>query len=149
MKEKDFQVKFKNWINKNKDKFYLNGNCSFAFELKIEKTNKFNFNRVSKNQIDSLFNARHSTLYYKINDLPIYAGSRTRFCNPKPFDCIVLCYCESYIVLWFYKPRKKKIMYWIKIDNFILERLRSLNKGEKSWTEEKIKNIATMEHEFK
>lgn len=134
MKESNFQTMFGKWVLENKD-FILNPT---AWELKIEKGKSFRFEKVSDRQIESLLEVERVGLYHKINDLPVYKGSMTRFAKPKPFDCFYMK-GKSYVVVWFYKPRQKKIMYWIPITEFIALKKLLLAEGRKSIKEEELK----------
>lgn len=92
---------------------------STAYELKIVKNNKpFAFSQVKEHQILGLKKAKKG-LYHKIADAPIFSGQQTRFNARKPFDCIWLVARNAYVVIWFYKPREKKIFYLIDIDDFL------------------------------
>ena len=97
MKEHNLQSKFGVWLKINK----MEG----VFELKLEKGKSFAFNKVKDHQVKALSEAKHYGLYHKINDLPVYAGSMTKFANPKPFDCLFIKQ-PAYIVIGFYKPRR-------------------------------------------
>lgn len=99
------------------------------------------FNRVAEHQAKALLDATGSGMYHKINDAPIFHGSKMRFTNPKPFDCFYLKRCSAYVVLWFYHPREKKEMIWIEIGEYIAERMRS---ARKSLTEERAREIGVV-----
>ena len=113
-------------------------NQSEAYELKICKGTSLSFSAVKDHQIKGLFDATNG-LYHKISDSPIFAGSMTRFTNPKPFDCLHLKNVIGYVVILFYKPKKPKITYIINIRDFLNEKEKS---NRKSLTEEKAKEIA-------
>lgn len=113
MKEKDFQRIFGKWIRENE----LDGTA--VFELKICKGKSIPFNALAKHQKENLLHAKHEYCYHKINDAPIYSGMKTRFTNPKPFDCFVIKDVDAYVAIWFYVPyqsKKKRKMVWIDID---------------------------------
>lgn len=131
------QSKFGVWLKT----FQMEG----VFELKLEKGKSFAFNKVKDHQVKALSEAKHYGLYHKINDLPVYAGSKTKFANPKPFDCLFIKQ-PAYIVIGFYKPRKKIETYIIDIDRFIEVRDATLEEGRKSLKKEEwellsIRNI--------
>lgn len=85
-----------------------------VFELKICKARSIRFDAVRPHQIEALKAAISSTgLYHKINDLPVYAGSKTKFASQKPFDCFLLKDTPAYIVICFYKARKYKRFYYV------------------------------------
>lgn len=138
MKESNMQSKFGVWLKT----FQMEG----VFELKLEKGKSFAFNKVKDHQVKALSEAKHYGLYHKINDLPVYAGSKTKFANPKPFDCLFIKQ-PAYIVIGFYKPRQKIETYIIDIDRFIEVRDATLEEGRKSLKKEEwellsIRNIA-------
>lgn len=140
LKEKDFQRLFGHWIKDNPlDK-------SAVFELKIEKGKSFAFDKVNEHQINALLDAKYNGCYHKINDLPVYTGSYTRFANPKPFDCFFVKGIAAYVVIWFYKPRKKKVMLWIEIGKFVdlkgkAEMLDRKSLKEQEWIDEADKIV--------
>lgn len=111
-----------------------------VYELKICKGNSMPFNQVKQHQIEALLQAKECNLYHKIADNPIFAGHKTRFTFPKPFDCLNIYKAEAYIVICYYKPRKKKEFILIDIEDFIMA---DFNSDRKSLTEEQAKKIAT------
>ncbi|KUK98883.1 MAG: hypothetical protein XE08_0353 [Parcubacteria bacterium 32_520] len=129
MKERDFQAKFGRWIRENQENLEIK---PAVYELKIEKGKSFAFDKVKEHQIKALLDAKHNGIYYKINDLPVYTGSKTRFSSLKPFDCFYLKGIRAYIVIGFYTPRKKIEAVFIDIDKFLEIREFYLNKGRKS-----------------
>ena len=131
MNEKNFQTFFTKWIKDHPQE-------TSVFELKICKLKSIPFDAVKKHQAEALHTAKYGFLYHKINDMPIFAGSKTRFTNPKPFDCFSISAANAYVVIWFYKPRKKKEMIWIDIDEWLYEASTS---DRKSLTEERAKEI--------
>lgn len=110
---------------------------SGVYELKISKGNSLPFDSVKEHQIKGLMEAEKG-LFHKISDSPIFAGSKMRFTKPKPFDCLFI-FATSYVVILFYKPRKPKNVYLIKIRKFITEKE---NSNRKSLTEERVREIA-------
>lgn len=109
-----------------------------VYELKICKGTSLPFGAVKEHQIKGLL-AVQNGLYHKITDFPMFAGSKIRFNRPKPFDCICFNNIMGYVVVWFYKPRKKKIFYKIPIKEYL--NLKS-EATRKSFTEEMIKEIS-------
>lgn len=101
-------------------KYLQEGNLpeTAVYELKIEKTNRFSFNKVKEHQIIGLKQAQKG-LYHKISDSPIHSGMKTRFTAKKPFDCLYFNNCKGYVVVWFYEPRQPKYCYIIEIDVFL------------------------------
>lgn len=140
--KKDFQPKFTNWIKEHPRRE------TTVFELKLEKSKSMRFDKVKKHQIEALWNASHFGMYHKINDLPIYKESKTRFANPKPFDCFWISYAVSYIAIWFYKPRQKREMLWIDISDFIGLKNEYEAKGRKSLKESEWKENAHRIYQF-
>ena len=113
MKEANFQTMFGKHLKITKPVF------SSVFELKIVKNDKpFAFSAVKKQQIEGLKEAKIGT-YLKISDSPIFNGMKTRFTNPKKFDCLWIKSSESFVVVFFYHPRKEKFFYTIEIDDFM------------------------------
>ena len=131
MKERDFQTQFK---KHNK----ING----VFELKLAKGKSMPFSAVPEHQIKALCDVSLGDgLYHKISDSPIFSGSKTRFTKPKPFDCFFLRNIDAYLVVMFYVPRRKKMVYYIKI----IEYIDMVDMADrKSMTEEMAKERAAM-----
>ena len=115
---------------------------SAVFELKIEKTKRFAFNKVKDHQIIGLKQAE-TGLYQKISDSPIFSGQKTRFTAKKPFDCFYLKKVAGYIVIWFYVPRKLKRCWIIEVNDF---RIIRENWHKKSITEKEIEEIWADNH---
>jgi len=132
MKEKEMQTLFGKYLQSNPPI------KSETYELKICRSKSLLFNAVKKHQIEGLINATRG-LYHKISDSPIFAGSKTRFTKPKPFDCLYLKHIIGYVVILFYKPWKPKITYIIDIYSFLNEKKKS---DRKSLTEDRAKEIA-------
>ena len=109
-----------------------------VYELKICKGTSLPFDSVKQHQVEGLLEAR-TGLYHKITDFPIFAGSKARFNRPKPFDCIVFNQTVGYVVVWFYKPRQKKIFYKIPIKQYLKLKKEATRK---SFTEEMIQDIS-------
>ena len=109
-----------------------------VYELKICKGHALPFDAVKEHQIKGLLEAE-TGLYHKITDFPIFAGSKARFNRPKPFDCICFNKAKSYVVVWFYIPRTKKVFYKIRVKDFL--RLKE-TAGRKSFTEEMLHGVA-------
>lgn len=110
MKESNFQTEFG---KKNK----LEG----VFELKFCKGKSLPFNVLAEHQKDALSDISSPRgLYYKLSDFPIFAGSKMRFNKKKPFDCFRLEQIDAYVVVMFWIPRKKKMVYYIAIESWLL-----------------------------
>jgi len=118
MKEKDFQVLFSKWIEKNKHIFKK----STAFELKIINQIKgkrsLPYTNIKKHQVEALLKVKKEGVYHKISDSPIFQGMKSRFTTQKPFDCFILK-GNAYFVLLYYRPRQPKLMHFIEINTFI------------------------------
>lgn len=129
MKEKDFQVQFSK-------KNTLTG----CFELKFCKGTALPFSALAEHQEQSLLDVSSTKgLFHKISDQPIFTASKTRFTKPKPFDCFFLREEKAYVVVMFWVPREKKVVYFIRIQDWI----RARNEvGRKSLTEEAAKQYA-------
>ena len=119
MKERDIQAIFS---RKNKH--------TGVFELKLCKGTSLPFGAVADHQIRALLAVEGEGLSYKISDMSM---------DKKPFDCFRLQGIPSYIVIVFYKPRKPKTFYYVRIHHFVWLIQEA---GRKSATEEMIKNGA-------
>lgn len=115
---------------------------SEIYELKICKLRSLPYRAVEDHQITALLRAHKAHLYHKIIDIPtsLLMNTFMRFTTKKPFDCFVMVNVPAFVVVWFYKPRVKKIFIKIPIEAFLTERA----KGErKSITEERALAIGT------
>ena len=133
MKEKDMQVIFRNILTDNPP------NKTAVYELKLCKSRALPFNAVKVHQVEGLLNAKLGNLFHKISDSPIFAGAKSRFTKPKPFDCFSLYHAGAYIVILYYKPRQPKEFILIDIEAYIQEAERSTRKR---LTEERAREIA-------
>jgi len=119
MKESDFQTAFR-------DKNTIHG----VFELKFCKGKSLPFSALAKHQEEALLAASSPEgLFHKITDQPIFAGSKVRFTKPKPFDCFRLRNMDAFVVVMWWVPRKKKKVYYIRIQNWILARKEARRKS--------------------
>lgn len=128
MKEKDIQCVFG-------EKNTIKG----VFELKLCKKKSIRWDAVKEHQVKALLRAKHKNLYHKISDQPIFKGMKTRFNSKKPFDCFNI-QSPAFVVVCFYVPRKKKVCYYIDIDDYINAWDKS---DKKSYREEDIKDRAS------
>ena len=130
MKERDFQTQFgkRNTIHG-------------VFELKFTKGKSLPFNSLAEHQEKALLAVANDGLFHKITDQPVFANSGVRFTRPKPFDCFYLSQTMAYVVVMFWISRKKKNVYYIKIEDWIEMRDRA---DRKSATEEMILKSATV-----
>jgi len=146
-KEKDFQRIFSRWVKNNAkyvgDNFGgIGGNC--VFELKMAKTKSIRFDVVAEHQMQALMgaNGRDIPCYHKINDMPfIKDNPRSRFTNPKPFDCFFLSDVSAKVVVFFYKAGQKRA----EREMIVIDVYDWLNKAEmsskKSMTEMEAREI--------
>lgn len=114
MKERDFQTQWHHYLEANPPK------TPEVYELKLCKTNRFDFSRVKKHQIDGLLKAK-TGMFYKISDnLPVFGGNiHMRFTAKKPYDCLWIK-SDAYLCVMFYIPRKRKVVVKIDIEDFII-----------------------------
>ena len=127
MLEKDFQRMFNRWCKYNWLK-------TAKFELKLVKGKSFPYNRLVKHQRDGL---KAPKIAYKLPD-----SDR----SPKPFDSVFLFNVQGYVVIIYYVPRKPKVFYIIKIQDFESWEMRSRHK---SITADECRNIAIIGSELK
>lgn len=126
MNEKDMQTLFGNYLKKNLP-FE-----SEAYELKITSGNSLPFNAVKKHQIKALLDAEGEGLYHRLTDQPWMKDRPYSYTLKKPFDCLCLVKAKGYLIIWFYKPRKPKVFFKMRIQDFL--RLKESTK-RKSMTE--------------
>lgn len=136
MVEKNLQSTFSAWVRKNPPL------ATTAWELKLEKGKSIAFDRVAPHQVDGLTQAKRGGLFHKIADSPVswMRATPMRFGKPKPFDCAFLVGAEAYVVVVFYKPRKKKEVIFIDIDAWVQE---SKISTRKSLTEARAREISS------
>ena len=127
MKEKDLQCLFRNWLK-------ANWKSSAAFELKICKEKTFALKRVAPHQISNLNMAHYGLFTYKLPDLGLQ----------NPFDCFTLWRVETYVVLFFYKPKQPKIFYLIPV--VTIQGL--IDDGIKSIDEEEAKKLSFLKDQL-
>jgi len=93
-----------------------------VFELKLCKGKSMPFSALAPHQKQALLDvSSEAGLYHKISDSPFFKDpkGRMRFTCPKPFDSFFLMNIDAYLVVFFYIPRKKKAVYYIRIEDFI------------------------------
>jgi hypothetical protein len=132
MKEANLQTLFGKYLTEHPP------STTEVYELKICKGPSLPFDAVKDHQIKGLLEAQNG-LYHKITDFPMFAGSKSRFNRPKPFDCICFNNVIGYVVILFYQPRKKKIVYKTSVKNFLHLKETS---SRKSCTEKMIAEIS-------
>lgn len=134
MRERDFQTEFG---KRNK--------IVGVFELKFCKGKSLPFSALAEHQEQALLAVSSiKGLHYKIFDSPFFKDpkGRMRFTKPKPFDCFFLKGTSAYVVIMFWIPRKKKNVYYIKIDDWLAMKNES---NRKSTTEEMASAYAIYE----
>lgn len=132
MTERQMQTFFGKFVQNNSP------SQSEVYELKIAKGTSLPFDSVQTHQKVALLQAEQSHLFHKITDQPWLPDRPYSFTAKKPFDCFVLVKVQSYVVLWFYKPRQPKIFIKIRIKDWIDEQNTS---SRKSITEQRAKEI--------
>jgi len=103
-----------------------------VFEIKFTKGKSIPFKALAEHQEKALLAVAGNGLYHKITDQPIFKDSKVRFTKPKPFDCFYLSQTMAYVVVVFWISRKKKNVFYIKIEDWIEMRSRA---NRKSMTE--------------
>lgn len=90
------------------------------FELKIAKGDSLPYSNVKPHQVEALIKAERHGFYHKIIDPPVSYSTKTRFTAKKPFDCLKTPYgLQSYVVIFWYIPRKRKEFHYIKIHDWL------------------------------
>ncbi len=103
------------------------------YELKLCKGTSLPFSALADHQEEALLDISSTRgFYHKISDFPMFAGNKMRFNRPKPFDSFFLVCQPAYVVICFYVPRKKKKLYYIRIQDWVEMRKEA---GRKSVTE--------------
>jgi len=135
MKEKNFQTEFG---KRNR--------VEGLHELKLCKGTSIPFSALADHQEEALVEASIGEgLYHKITDQPIFEDAKTRFTKKKPFDCFYLKNQPCYVVVMFYKPRKKKNVYYITIQDWINMRKHA---DRKSATEAMVSDSAIITESY-
>ncbi len=135
MKERDFQTEFSK-----------RNTTHGVFELKFTKGKSLSFKTLAEHQERALIAACGSDgLYHKLSDFPVFKESGMRFNRKKPFDCMFLTWQPAYIVIMFWEPRKKKNVYYIKIENWLAMRESATRK---SLTEDMAKFYASIVEDY-
>lgn len=100
MKEKDIQREFGR-VNE----------IAGVFELKLSKGPSIRFDALADHQLKALIAANSDCgCYHKISDFSF---------EQKPFDCFKIKNYPAYVVVCFYVPRKKKMLYYVEIASWI------------------------------
>lgn len=132
MTEAIFQTTLNKWLKLNWRELYTK---SAAFELKVCKQGSMPFNRVEEHQWMALQRAKHGLVVYKIPDMSL--GS-------KPFDTFTLQQAGGFVVILYWRETDGNV-YFIDVDDFILERS---NSTRKSLTDERAKAIAYLKMKY-
>lgn len=112
MKEKDLQSLFARSNRPARSEVY---------ELKIAKTGRLPFARLASHQERSLSKIDSSVgAYHKLSDMSA---------DRKPYDSHFLINIPAYVAVCFYQPRKPKILYLIRIKDFLAFRDRHTMKS--------------------
>jgi len=99
--------------------------------VKVSRTGSLNFKKIEEGQIIKLHQAATGTVAHKISDMSP---------GMKPFDLFVLYKVPSYIAICYYKPREKKVFYFVDIQ-IIIE---MIDEGKKSLSEMEAGAVAKM-----
>ena len=89
-----------------------------VYELKFTAGKSIRFDSLKEHQREALKQAESVGLYHRITDQPWIKDRPWTYTLKKPFDCL-FAKCKAYVVVWFYKPRKPKRFYAIRIQNFL------------------------------
>jgi hypothetical protein len=128
MNERNMQSFFSGYMKKNPPKL------SEVYELKFTSGTSIPFNELREHQEKALLAVDNGGLYHRITDQPWIQDRPWTYTLKKPFDCFFV-QGHAYVVVWFYKPKKKKRFYAIRIGKFLEMREKS---QRKSFTEEMI-----------
>jgi len=109
-----------------------------VYELKFTREKSLRFDALAKHQKEALKQAESIGLYHRITDQPWIKDRPWAYTLKKPFDCLFVK-CKAYVVIWFYKPRKPKIFYAIRINDFLAMETMS---ERKSFTEDMVERYA-------
>jgi len=116
------------------------------FELKLCKQASLPFSALAEHQEEALLAISSlEGFYYKISDFPMFSENKMRFNRPKPFDSFFLICQPAYVVICFYVPRKKKRLYYIRIQDWIEAREKV---GRKSLTEKAAAEYAEIIEDY-
>jgi hypothetical protein len=102
---------------------------SEAYELKITKNNSIPFEALKEHQVDALLRVEQKGLYHRITDQPWMKDRPNTYTLKKPFDCFCLVKAKGYVIIWFYKPRKRRVFYKISINEFLQAKMSSEHKS--------------------
>lgn len=135
MTERELQSAFTRFVKDNRP------NASAVFELKLAKGPSLAFNSLAPHQVSALLDAKtEQGVYYRIMDQPWMPDRKYSFQKPKPFDCFFVREVEAYVVVCFYKPRKRKEALFIHIDAWCKE---VKDSKRKSLTEARAREISS------
>ena len=134
MTEKNLQTIFSAWVRENPPR------VTTAWELKLTKGPSIRFDSVATHQAVALTGVRAEGTYHRITDQPWMKDRPHSFTKQKPFDCFFIRDAEAYVVVLFYKPRRKKEVLFISVEDWIRENNVS---DRKSLTEERARDISS------
>ena len=133
MKEANMQAFFGKHLLKNPPE------QSRVYELKFTASKSIRFDTLKKHQREAMKQAETGGLYHRITDQPWIKDRPWTFTLKKPFDCFFVK-CRAYVIVWFYKPRKPKVFYAIRINDFLKM---EDSTDRKSFTEEMAKEYCS------
>lgn len=140
MIERNFQSEFTQWMRGEGRRHFER---STAFELKLSKTKSIRFDAVAEHQRDALVSVG-SGLYHKITDQPWIKDRPYSYTAKKPFDCFLIT-GDAFVVVMFWEPRVKKMVYFIHIGDWLRAEAQS---SKKSVIEDECANIAHLAVDF-
>lgn len=109
-----------------------------TYEMKFTKKKSIRFDAVADHQVYYLEKSNFG-LYYKIPDM----ASTDGYSAKKPFDSLWMVDAEPFVVVWFYKPRQKKVFYKISLLDLLNMKGHS---AKKSFREEELEDISEKIH---
>lgn len=109
-----------------------------TYEMKFTRTKSIRFDALADHQVFYLERSNFG-LYYKIPDM----ASADGYSAKKPFDSLWMVNAVPFIVVWFYKPRQKKVFHKIHLLDFLTLKEKSLRK---SFREEELEDISEKIH---
>lgn len=123
--EKELQSKFTKWLQSN--------GWTFAYELKVSKTNTLPFSKFQPQQLPSLYKAKHGILPIKYTDASL---------GMKNFDGVCLSHVEAYVGIAFDININNHEIYLLDIDSVM-----KLKEKQKSITKKDCETLG-IKHSF-
>jgi hypothetical protein len=164
MRERNFYTPFRDWINQNVDMVNKEIGSNLVIEIKLVKSDSvdkimsFPFDMVTEDEVENLKIAtQEQGLPYKIPDMPHRPKKclnnndcPLRFIPKKPFDFFYISRSRAFVVVIFWVPRKKKIMYWINLNKFLeIKEYYNTTLDRKSIREQNLKKYSEFTTELK